>query len=51
MIRKATERYSENPNHKFIEQKLYMVIIRTLPVGIGVSDNIKVLYKFCTMFM
>ena len=35
----------------FIEQNLSTVIDRIPPIGVGVSDHIKVHYKFCTMFM
>ena len=41
----------KNPNHRFMEPKLSMVIHRTLLIGVGVSDHIKVYYQFYTMFM
>ena len=40
-----------NPNHKFMEQNMSTVIYRTLLIGFGVSDHIKVHYQFHTMFM
>ena len=38
-----------NTNHKFMEENLSMVTDRTLPIGVGVSDNMKVHYQFQTM--
>ena len=32
----------KNPNHKFMEQNLSVVIERILPIGFGMSDHIKV---------
>ena len=40
-----------NPNHKFMEHNLSVVIDRTLPLGAGVSAHVKVHYQFHTMFV
>ena len=40
-----------NPNHKFMEHNLPIVIIKMLPIGVGVPDHIKVHYQFYTVFM
>ena len=34
-----------------MEQNLSTVIIRTMPISVGVSAHIKVYYQFCSMFM
>ena len=50
MIRRTTDKV-RNPNHKFMKHNLAMVIDRTPPIGVGVSDHIKVHYQFHTIFM
>ena len=39
-----------NPNHKYMEQSLSMIIDRTPALGVGVSDHIKIHYQFHAMF-
>ena len=39
------------PNNKFMKQNVSPVITKTLLIGIGLSDQIKVHYQFHTMFM
>ena len=41
----------KDPNNKFMEQNLPMVTDRTSPTGVGVSDDIKVIYQFHTIFI
>ena len=40
-----------NPNHQFMEQSLSMATDRTPPIGVGVSDHLKVYYQFHTILM
>ena len=41
----------KNPNHKFMEQNLSMVINRMQSLGVWMSAHVKVQYKFHIMFL